>query len=68
MYEYNCAGCCHDFTASKRISERNEPTACERCGEPANRLLSGFAVGGQSGSKGKGGYASRSLPPSSGGG
>ena len=65
-YEYNCSACCHEFSAIKRISERNQPTPCERCGETARRVLAGFAVGGQHG-KGTRGYVPR-TPPSSGGG
>lgn len=37
-YEYDCPSC-GDFTAMRRISERDQTCACPECGTPANRVL-----------------------------
>lgn len=36
MYDYSCAAC-GDFSAQRRISERNEPLACPLCGKASAR-------------------------------
>jgi putative FmdB family regulatory protein len=45
LYDYGCGECEHTFTAMKRISERNNPGPCEKCGNKnVNLLLSMPAI------------------------
>ncbi|MCC6751506.1 MAG: zinc ribbon domain-containing protein [Deltaproteobacteria bacterium] len=45
-YEFECTHCGHRFEAVRRISECSEELSCERCGKPAERVFSAFAVAG----------------------
>ena len=59
LYEYRCETCSSKFEVIGRVGD-TEPVRCPECGEPAAKLLSGFAIGGLSGagtasSKGSGG-------------
>jgi len=38
FYEYACADC-GEFTAVRRMAERDDPQACPACGGPAQRLV-----------------------------
>lgn len=46
LYEYECPQCQTRFEAILHAAEKEEPE-CPDCGEPARRLLSGFAVRGE---------------------
>ena len=43
IYEYYCSGCGIDFEVMRSVSQSDEPTNCEKCGNPAERQLSNFA-------------------------
>jgi len=45
LYEYSCQGCGERFELIRRLSDESE-VLCPACGEPAHKLLSGFAVQG----------------------
>jgi putative FmdB family regulatory protein len=45
LYEYICALCGERFECIRAIAEKDE-TECPKCGHPARRLLSSFALGG----------------------
>jgi len=44
VYEYRCETCEHLTEALRRMSDADEPLACEKCGaEPTRRVQSVFA-------------------------
>lgn len=47
IYEYECQHCHERFEVLKRLKDTSEEK-CPQCGEPSPRILSGFAVKGQS--------------------
>ena len=49
LYQYNCSKCKKEFEELKKLSDRDEPSQCPRCGNRAERVLAGFAVGASSG-------------------
>jgi putative FmdB family regulatory protein len=49
LYEYKCKKCQKRFEVIRRVTD-SDPVECPECGEPASRLLSGFAIGGSTGS------------------
>lgn len=55
VYEYDCQDCDHITEALRRMSEADEPIACESCGgRKTNRRKSVFAAGVSSSSSGGG--------------
>jgi putative FmdB family regulatory protein len=42
-YDYECKDC-GPFEAFKRMSARDEATACPRCGVPSERVLAGTRI------------------------
>ena len=57
LYEYQCQGCKNQFSALKKIAEKDTPSPCPECqSSETDRLISGFATSG-------GGGGARSAPP-----
>ena len=59
LYEYACESCGEQFEVIASSSE-SEDVRCPECGEPARKLLSGFAVG-RSGGGGSSGSSAGSC-------
>ena len=51
LYEYSCEDFGERFELIRRLGDESE-VLCPECGEPAHKLLSGFAVQGGGGSNG----------------
>ena len=51
VYEYRCTACSEITTHWCAIADRPESVACERCGKPARRIVSGGAMRLSSASK-----------------
>ncbi|MFO8073255.1 MAG: zinc ribbon domain-containing protein [Polyangia bacterium] len=51
LYEYFCENCEQSFELIRSASSEDE-VSCPECGEPARKLLSGFAVGASGGGSG----------------
>ena len=49
VYEYVCASCGTAVERLRKAAEREQPLACPRCAQPAQRVLSAHAVPGGSG-------------------
>lgn len=44
LYEYECSACGERFEKLVAASEKDSGGACPECGDPAERIPSGFAV------------------------
>jgi len=66
IYEYKCDACGHVFQRLQSIGAVTQEMSCPSCGKTeTERLVSGFAAGGQ---KGASAGSSAGLPAACGGG
>lgn len=66
MYEYTCEHCGAKLELIRRLSQRDDPATCPGCGAAAQRVISGFSIGGGGGGV-RGGVASTSASCAPGG-